>query len=223
MDSLLWPAPIPLTLVLHHVPSTRSVHPGFELIATHLKHNPPQVKGLPIVIIVAGGAVSTVLFRNRKTTKDVDFWAPDRETDSIVSEAGRAVARRLDYDPFWLNSNMSVFIDAQHTHIGFYERALQQNVTLYESEQIMVYAADWRYQLVQKLVRMESLRDGPMRSTQLSDIVYLAKAIMELDGKHDIKRATVRGWYKYTENILDETFDEVNRAFQDLFGMLAFA
>jgi hypothetical protein len=198
------------------------VCPGFELIATHLRNNPPQVKGLPIVIIVAGGAISTILFRNRKTTKDVDLWAPDRETNSIVSEGGRAVAKRLDYDPFWLNSNMSIFIDTKHTHIGFYERALQQNVTLYQSEQIMVYAADWRYQLVQKLIRIESLNEGAVREAQLSDIVYLAKAVMERDRREGIRRTAVRSWYKYTKNIRDETFSEVNEAFRELFGVIAF-
>ncbi|KAG8734784.1 hypothetical protein FRC12_018350, partial [Ceratobasidium sp. 428] len=185
-------------------------------------NNPPQVKGLPVVIVVAGGAVSTILFRNRKTTKDVDFWAPDRETNVIVSEAGRAVAKRLDYDPFWLNSNMSVFIDPQHTHLGFYERALQQNVTLYQSDQIMVYAAEWRYQLVQKLVRVETLSAGPVRDAQLSDIVYLTKAMMERDGMDEISKAAVRSWYKYTKQIQDQTFNEVNDAFQDLFGAIAF-
>jgi len=195
---------------------------GFDLIATHLKNKRPQVKGLPVVIVVAGGVVSTMVLQNRTTTKDVDFWAPDRETNSIVSEAGRVVAQRLDYDPFWLNSNMSVFIDTQHTHVGFYERALQQNVTLYESKQIMVYAADWRYQLVQKLIRVESLEHGPMRATQLSDIIYLAREIMRLDKVDNIKRGTVRGLYKYTVGIRDETFDEVNQAFRDLFGVIAF-
>ncbi|QRW00483.1 hypothetical protein RhiJN_28501 [Ceratobasidium sp. AG-Ba] len=195
---------------------------GFELIAAHLKNNPPQVKGLPVVIVVAGGAISTLLFRNRKTTKDVDFWAPDRETNYIVSEAGRAVAKRLDYDPYWLNSNMSVFIDTANTHINFYENAVSQGVTLYSSDQIMVYAADWRYQLVQKLVRVEMLSAGPVRDAQLSDIVYLAKVIMEREGVAELSRAAVRSWYKYTRNIRDTTFDEVNEAFQDLFGVLAF-
>ncbi|QRV86435.1 hypothetical protein RhiJN_14453 [Ceratobasidium sp. AG-Ba] len=195
---------------------------GFELIAAHLKNNPPQVKGLPVVIVVAGGAISTLLFRNRKTTKDVDFWAPDRETNYIVSEAGRAVAKRLDYDPYWLNSNMSVFIDTANTHINFYENAVSQGVTLYSSDQIMVYAADWRYQLVQKLVRVEMLSAGPVRDAQLSDIVYLAKVIMEREGVVGLSRAAVRSWYKYTRNILDTTFNEVNEAFQDLFGVLAF-
>ncbi|KAG9127098.1 hypothetical protein FRC07_000658 [Ceratobasidium sp. 392] len=195
---------------------------GFELIAAHLKNNPPQVKGLPVVIVVAGGAISTILFRNRKTTKDVDFWAPDRETNCIVSEAGRAVAKRLDYDPFWLNSNMSVFVDTQYTHIGFYECALQQNIRLYESDQIMVYAAEWRFQLVQKLLRIETLSEGPVRDAQLSDIVYLAKAIMERDGKDVIMKAAVRGWYKYCKRIQDQTFNEVNTLYQDLFGSIAF-
>lgn len=197
---------------------------GFDLISAHLKNNPPQTKGLPIVIVVAGGAISTLLFRNRKTTQDVDFWAPDRETNSIVSEAGRAVARRLDYDPFWLNSNMSVFIDTQHTHTGFLDRAVEQNVTLYQSNEIMVYAADWRYQLVQKLLRIETLHGGPMRTAQLSDIVYLTVAVLKLDGTNStmIRKSVVRNWYRYTKGIKDKTFDEVNVAFYNLFGAIVF-
>ncbi|EUC67362.1 DUF2204 family protein [Rhizoctonia solani AG-3 Rhs1AP] len=194
---------------------------GFELISAHLKNNPPQVR-LPLRIVVAGGAVSTLLFRNRKATKDVDFWAPDRETNIVVSEAGREVARRLDYDPFWLNNNMSVFIDTQHTHVGFYERALSQNVTLYESDQIMVYAADWRYQLVQKIVRIETMPKGPVRGAQLSDVVYLAKAIMDREGRREMWRNYVRGWYRYTKDIKDETFEEVNHAYHVLFGTIVF-
>ncbi|KDN51631.1 hypothetical protein RSAG8_00176, partial [Rhizoctonia solani AG-8 WAC10335] len=50
---------------------------GFELMSAHLRNNPPEIR-LPVTIVVAGGAVSTLLFRNRKATKDVDFWAPDR-------------------------------------------------------------------------------------------------------------------------------------------------
>ncbi|CEL52093.1 hypothetical protein RSOLAG1IB_00630 [Rhizoctonia solani AG-1 IB] len=175
---------------------------GFELISAHLKNNPPPVK-LPVTIVVAGGAVN-------------------RETNYAVSEAGREVARRLDYDPFWLNNNMSVFIDTQHTHIGFYERALAQNVTLYESPQIMVYAADWRYQLVQKLIRVEMMLKGPVRETQLSDIVYLARVIIEREGKTEMKKNTVRGWYRYTKGIKDETFEEINDAYHVLFGALVF-
>ncbi|KAH7340593.1 hypothetical protein B0J17DRAFT_652018 [Rhizoctonia solani] len=194
---------------------------GFELISAHLKNNPPQVR-LPVTIVVAGGAVSTLLFRNRKATKDVDFWAPDRETNNVVSEAGREVARRLDYDPFWLNNNMSVFIDTQHTHVGFYERALAQNVTLYESAEIMVYAADWRYQLVQKLVRIEMMSMGPVRGVQLSDIVYLAKAMIDREGRSDMAKNHVRSWYRYTKGIKDGTFEEVNNAYHDLFGAIVF-
>ncbi|KAB5593701.1 hypothetical protein CTheo_2884 [Ceratobasidium theobromae] len=194
---------------------------GFELISKHLKNNLPP-KRLPIIIVVAGGAISTLLFKNRKTTKDVDFWAPDRETNYIVSEAGRAVAKRLDYDPFWLNSNMSIFIDTKHTHIGFLERAIAQNVTLYESEQIMVYAADWRYQLAQKLIRIEMLRMGAVRSAQLSDVVYLTRAVLDLEERWEIRKSTVRNWYRYTRGIKDDTFDEVNYEFYDLFGTSVF-
>lgn len=156
----------------------------------------------------------------KKTTKDVDFWAPDRDTNIIVSEAGRAVARRLDYDPFWLNSNMSIFIDTKHTHIGFFENAERQNVRLYESEQLVVYAADWRYQLVQKLIRIERLHQGPFRDTQLSDIVYLTMAV--LDGRKEIRKNVVRSWYRYTKGIKDRTFDEVNYAYYDRFRALVF-
>ncbi|KAJ1310064.1 hypothetical protein OPQ81_006816 [Rhizoctonia solani] len=194
---------------------------GFELISTHIKNNPPRVK-LPVTIVVAGGAVSTLLFRNRTATKDVDFWAPDRDTNTIVSEAGREVARRLDYDPYWLNNNMSVFIDVQHTHVGFYERALDQNVTLYESAQIMVYAADWRYQLVQKLIRIEMMLKGPVRDAQLSDVVYLARAVINTEGRREMKKNHVRGWYRYTRSIKDETFEEVNDAYHDHFGAIVF-
>ncbi|KAF8682539.1 hypothetical protein RHS04_02678 [Rhizoctonia solani] len=194
---------------------------GFELISAHLKNNPPQVK-LPVTIVVAGGAVSTLLFRNRKATKDVDFWAPDRETNYVVSEAGREVARRLDYDPFWLNNNMSVFIDTQHTHVGFYERALAQNVRLYESAEIMVYAADWRYQLVQKLIRVEMMLKGPVREAQLSDVVYLTRIIIETEGRNEMRKNSVRNWYRYTKGIKDETFEEVNDTYHVLFGASVF-
>ncbi|KAG8693307.1 hypothetical protein FRC08_009205 [Ceratobasidium sp. 394] len=86
----------------------------------------------------------------------------------------------------------------------------------------MVYAADWRYQLVQKLVRAEMLSEGPVREAQVSDIVYLARAIMEREGKGEIRKDAVRSWYKYTKNIRDQTFDEVNESFQEFFGVFAF-
>ena len=202
--------------------AAHEINLGFKFISAHIKENPPRVKSLPINIIVAGGAVSTLLFHNRKTTRDVDFWAPDPQTNIIVSEASRAVARRLDYDPFWLNSNMSVFIDTKHTHIGFLERTLKQNVVLYKSDQIVVYAADWYFQLAQKLVRIETMRGGAMRRDQLSDVVYLAKVVLELEEKREMKKMDVRRWYRYTAGIREETFDEVNEEFYDTFGTIAF-
>jgi hypothetical protein len=113
---------------------------------------------------------------------------------------------------------MSIFIDTQPTRVDFYSRALAQNVTLFTSNELIVYAADWRYQLVQKLIRIERLPGGAVRSAQLSDIIFLIKAI-ELDGKEEIKRHVVRNWYRYVK---DNTFNEINDTYHAIFGSSVF-
>jgi len=109
-------------------------------------------------IILFGGAVMTVAFDARKSTKDVDtVFRPPK----VIREIAAKIARDYELPESWLNDGVKGFVSSNGSYDLFFEDA-----------NLKVFTATPEYILAMKCM---SLRLG--ESTDEDDIVFLVKKL----------------------------------------------
>ncbi|KAF8181043.1 hypothetical protein BJ912DRAFT_1145567 [Pholiota molesta] len=113
-------------------------------------------------------------------SKTIGQLNPSRLTEHnpiTIVAAGGAISRRVRALPdAWINAEMRAFV---HTHAGcatLFADPVAQGLALFKAPALVVYVADWRYQLVGKIARayqtmqMMRMEDGgawPASQTQM--------------------------------------------------------
>jgi hypothetical protein len=116
-------------------------------------------------IVVVGGAALVLLFGARESTKDVDAYFVTPEA-SIVREAARAVATRLELPADWLNDGAKGYLVGVTT-----------GDILYESETLTVRAASTAQLLAMKLAAWRDAIDRGDAQLLLSRMVGSADEV----------------------------------------------
>ncbi|TGJ88695.1 hypothetical protein E0Z10_g129 [Xylaria hypoxylon] len=137
----------------------------------------------PIRYISFGGTLAVKVFQNRENTEDVDILLdPNLEALSIyydeIQHAISTVTTKGGYENDWFNDACRLFT-AREKRPKLFLKSVQQNIAVYRSSSLVVYAASFEYALERKLRRMDSnslLRD---RSIDLSDTVALIHALRD--------------------------------------------
>ncbi|VDB87901.1 unnamed protein product [Peniophora sp. CBMAI 1063] len=153
----------------------------------------------PIRLLVVGGAVSVLRWRNRPTTQDVDVYPEDAASWERVHAASRTAGVRLNWGAFdWLNNRAARFIDAdgamrQWAGRGFVPDGRQ--TVVYQSRALILIAMPWNLQLQQKLRRLTGgALIGGQREADMIDAVELVREVCT-EHRRGISATEVLNWH----------------------------
>lgn len=117
-----------------------------------------------IDIFAVGGVVSVLHLRGdstRKTTHDIDFFAPSLREATVVTKAAQIVYQKNpDIPSDWLNEETSFWSDTPVPYDGMtfdqylIKQAKEQNTVLFKAPGLRVFALPWVFALAGKLDRL---------------------------------------------------------------------
>ena len=133
---------------------------------------------IPIRLISVGGYVAVKHLGNRKSTFDIDYVLdPTLENSNQVklgiTAAIFAVAEALDYQHTWMNDDCKVFTGGRQRRLGLFSDTLRQNVVLWLSKHLIIFAGEWQWAFGLKLRRIAETRI----QTDLDDAVCILKEL----------------------------------------------
>ncbi|KAH9487105.1 hypothetical protein JR316_0001173 [Psilocybe cubensis] len=153
-------------------------------------------------IVVAGGTCSVMYFGNRDKTKDIDFFIPDPELMGIIAGAQATLPPdlRQRWPVNWINAEMAGFAMMPGCE-DLYKNSVANNVVLYQSDTLVAYAADWKFQLIGKITRayqMEQLNEHVQSKDRerkdINDAISLLQ-ILITENNAPLDRNVIRSWY----------------------------
>ncbi|CAG7930368.1 unnamed protein product [Penicillium olsonii] len=141
--------------------------------------NPFIVAFAPIRFITAGGYLAVSYLQSRESTGDIDClidpeFVGDKDIITPFEEAVQVVAKKLDYNPEWMNDAMSIFV-IQKTRKLLFEQADQQDIILYKGENLEIRAAPIEWALERKLRRIHAVYRNNKGAMDISDAVAMLK------------------------------------------------
>ena len=179
---------------------------------------------LPVRIVVTGGVLSVMMYRNRSTTADIDFYHGDYEVIEMISEAkARNESKEMKLWPRnWINAEMTAFINNVPGCEDLYNNSIQQDICIWRSEFLEVYAVDLRFQLVGKVERAcdlqripESVQSVERGTKDIEDSLCILSHLINMY-QRPLRKAEVKRWYS---SILEEEhFTFINRYYQERYG-----
>lgn len=142
---------------------------------------PPSLT--PVRLISFGGYPAVKYFRSRKSTFDVDYVLDPalesrRDIKSAISTAIHTVAEALDCQDTWMNDDCIVFTGGHQRRVALFNATIRQNVVLWTSKHLTIYAAEWVCSLRLKLRRIEESR----RQKDHDDAVCILRELNTLYG-----------------------------------------
>lgn len=162
-----------------------------------------------------------MLLKNRHLTKDIDFFTPNPDHIEMISGAQHSLSKdlRARWPKNWINAEMTAFI-LQPGCEKVYEHSLQQDCILYQSPVLRVVAADWKYQLVCKIIRAYGMRqsantvqaaerNGKDLDDALAILQFLVSRFQHPVQKNDFE---TEAWY-HGSAISEEEFAFINDAY----------
>ncbi|RWA09837.1 hypothetical protein EKO27_g5265 [Xylaria grammica] len=154
---------------------------ALDLLSHAIKKSDILMAVAPIRYISFGGAVSVKVFQSRESTEDIDILLdPSVESVTIYKDEIRraisAAATKGNYESDWFSDACRLFI-AEAKRPKLFQKSLQQNVVLYKSESLVIYAASFDCALERKLRRLDSNLADRDHSIDLSDAVSLVHAL----------------------------------------------
>ncbi|GLA92461.1 hypothetical protein AtubIFM57143_007985 [Aspergillus tubingensis] len=161
-------------------------HKALRLLDAKLGTDPMIMAFAPIRMIVAGGFFSVMYLKNRKTTTDMDFlldpeWANDEDIKVPLQKSIREVANEAHYMEDWANEDVGVFV-TEKTRKILMEDAIKQNIVLWASGTLLVFAAPVEWALERKLRRIYCAERGRKAELDLADAVAMLKFMKERKG-----------------------------------------
>ncbi|PPQ69036.1 hypothetical protein CVT26_003744 [Gymnopilus dilepis] len=214
-----------------HIPITRKdgleykdMGKAFDHISNEVQKRFPNQR---IRIVVSGGTCAVLYFKSREKTKDIDFLSLDPNIIEVVSGAQYTLPQdlRLRWPENWVNAEMIGYANMPGCE-NLYGNSIRCNVILYQSPWIVVYAADWRFQLIGKIQRayqMELLsthmQSIDRKGKDLQDAVAILQELVMQNGGPLTKNA-IRSWYNGSA-LENDGLDFVNAAYYARFSQHA--
>lgn len=138
----------------------------------------------PIRLISLGSSLAVKLCQNRESTWDIDCLldpnvavAPD-----YVEELKAAIARvaaEEGYSKTWLNQQVEVFV-ARNKRMDLFLRSIDQNIILFQGENLVLYAGWLNWALERKVRRVAHVRER--RARKNVDIADAAAIVRQMRG-----------------------------------------
>lgn len=112
----------------------------------------------PIRLISVGGSLAVLLCGNRNSSTDIDCIldpqvAENDEYAAEWSQAGADAARTAQLYHGWLNQQLAIFVRRDKRRALFLE-SIQQDIILYEGENLFIYAGRLDWALERKIRRV---------------------------------------------------------------------
>ncbi|KAM3557763.1 hypothetical protein MY1884_001691 [Beauveria asiatica] len=112
----------------------------------------------PIRLISVGGSLAVLLCGNRTSSTDIDCILDPQvaETDEYAPEWSKAVARTALIARLfngWLNQQLTIFVRQDKRRILFLQ-SVQQGITIYEADNLVIFAARLDWALERKMRRI---------------------------------------------------------------------
>ncbi|KZW03204.1 hypothetical protein EXIGLDRAFT_759085 [Exidia glandulosa HHB12029] len=173
--------------------------------------------GTPIRIVVVGGTCAVLVLKTRKKTKDIDYFVvePTLTHLGLVGDAARMSDRVGDTKRFpraWINSD--VFAIVNRGDLDVYEHSIAQNEILFQADRLIVYAADWRFQLVNKMSRAHELRvEGVYDKKDLPDAVAIMHRLLLYRKGDIVPKSELVTWYMAGKAMEDDAIDMLNETY----------
>ncbi|KAJ3769597.1 hypothetical protein FB446DRAFT_747228 [Lentinula raphanica] len=182
----------------------------------------------PVRLIAFGGFNIVWYFRTRQSTYDLDFYHPGpisangntfqevpadvvRELENLIAR----VARRQSILPLsWANDAATLFVDRTLQANNIIHRSFQQNIILYQSDQLVIYMGDLVFQLAQKLWLMNHRN---RRSTDRSDAASFASYFLRFRGHNMTVQELQTQWPQLMSTVSQTEIDEVNDVAQTVY------
>jgi hypothetical protein len=119
----------------------------------------------------------------------------------------------------WINGEVTAYIRNNSGCEQLFSTFQDLGVILYQSDTLMVYVADWRYQLVGKISRaFADNPSDPHHDRNLMDAVSILCLLVEANTGELLDQALVRAWYTYGPTLSNAKIDFTNQAYRDKFG-----
>ncbi|KAJ7666679.1 hypothetical protein DFH06DRAFT_1322650 [Mycena polygramma] len=119
--------------------------------------------------------------------------------------------------PSWINAEMVAHINIP-TSDQLLANSIAQNVLIYNSANLQLFAADWRYQIVGKMKRALDYKDWK----DISDAVDILHELNAGSGGTQ-RLALMKEWYEYGAMLTTEHLDFINKAYRKKYGTLGIA
>ncbi|KAF8157119.1 hypothetical protein B0H34DRAFT_487541 [Crassisporium funariophilum] len=212
-----------------HVPIIRKdglEYKDMETAFNHIsKELEKQVPDQVVQILVSGGTCSVMYHRNRNSTKDIDFFIPDPTLIEIIAGSQASLPRdlRQRWPENWINAEMAGYAMMPGCE-DLYANSIANNVVLYQSDSLVVYAADWKFQLIGKIMRayqMESLKEHVQSMDRtgkdLKDAISILQILIK-ENNGPLDGSVLRSWYNGSA-VEDVEIEFVNKAYRAQFNV----
>ena len=174
----------------------------------------------------SGGACSVILLKNRSATHDIDFFSTNPEVIEAVMEAKNSAPNSIknEWPSDWINAEMIGFVSNQAGCETLYQDSIDANVILFQSESLVVYAADWRFQLAGKIARAyqmsqlsTTVQAQEREGKDLSDAVSILHLLISQRDQL-LSKADLLTWYADGPALEDAEIEYVNAEYRRLYG-----
>ncbi|KAH7102935.1 hypothetical protein BKA62DRAFT_655516 [Auriculariales sp. MPI-PUGE-AT-0066] len=196
---------------------------GLKALSKYIPQD-PSYKGLQIPIVVSGGTCSVLFLKSRKSTLAIDYFTCNPDHIQIIGDAARMANRReTARHPYaWMNPDMLGFVANNEGCETVFDDSVRQGEVLFESPSLVVYAADWRFQLVGKMQRAYADADDEAQQDDLADAVSILHLLVQRRGGDSIAKEELRRWYSYGLSMEEAEFALVATAYKARHGVVPF-
>ncbi|EIM79652.1 uncharacterized protein STEHIDRAFT_163475 [Stereum hirsutum FP-91666 SS1] len=176
----------------------------------------------PIEYVSAGGYLAVTYFKNRETTDDIDVVRVNYGSDwddhkrSIFYDCVRTVASVRNLGSDWFSMSLGITAPDGTLRDEWIAITKRQNIILYESAMIRIYAADLKWCLVSKIKRYPQLvtvvgmaRLEQKQRTEIEDMRNILAHMMKERKFKPVTEKELRSWYPQKGFIFPGVVNEV--------------
>ncbi|KIY74236.1 hypothetical protein CYLTODRAFT_448001 [Cylindrobasidium torrendii FP15055 ss-10] len=217
-------------------------HEALGLLSEELAKQPIPSRE-PLVLITSGDFLSMQLFHNRQTSEDLDYVLVNETHAPYLQQAFTHVCHELGWPNNWLSGNMSITCPTGDARDVWVKEAIHQNIIVYASDHLKIYAAKLQWCIASKMSRMASYNPGAnllsrgitnnnafepayqaKRDADVDDIAHMLKMVLDKRrrgwfGKMRtaLTRGEIRSWQQDGYPITDKTFEAVKEHYVVLY------
>ncbi|KAJ3494856.1 hypothetical protein NLJ89_g10722 [Agrocybe chaxingu] len=201
---------------------------GLAVLSQHLRRlHPKELEQGPFELVVSGGACAVLLLCSRITAKAIDAYTTNYDHFRHVRAAKDAACQHeLQHYPHdWLNWEMLSNVFNHRECDSLFANSLRMNEVVYESKELILYAADWTFQLATKIGQISHMRmavlsdnavDAPRLGRYIRDAAHLLRVIVG-HNKGPVKRNQWKTWYHEGALLRKEDLWLVEKRYQEIY------